>query len=561
MQLVLSTTAAMDTATAAMLAEDLEYDRTARLSISARGSVSSRNDDDDSSTTYGGNGTPRSFVSGSTMSSSTRPRRFSAMRTLSVSMMGMQQMRMRPEQERQRTIGCCDKVFAMPVVLLGKCCDPFWLWRRCLAPARKRRALADVLPTLHTGDIVLMSAGAPNKREFRALAGSPWDHIGLVYVGPDGTRYIAEVMRYRQHVQTIAPLDWEHTGVPGRQGLFFTPLADVAGNQRRNGQISSFRLDKAAVWGWDACAVRRLRKPLSAAELEALRGFVGEAAGRPYAIAGGGQWRFVKHWKNGFSYDKTLSSSKHTKQKEKKEKQQKEKQQQSPPQAHSNSVLPSRGGDGVEMMVAAPAPAAGGTGAARASDGGGGGGEGAVVAQAASAMATSPAGGGAGAAPPPVVSAQPSSAQPGAAADEDEDKFKAGEAWRHLFCSTFVAAAFQRMGRISAEADPTHFFTPEFSTTGTPRPYCCCAWCCRCAAGVDMPDDSTGSPLFEEEIEVVWPKWGDAWERSEQSDGRKVDPMLGQRLGVYYANNVVLSGEDPGPVAQQASHSDDADPL
>jgi hypothetical protein len=130
--------------------------------------------------------------------------------------------------------------------------------------------------------------------------------------------------------------------------------------------------------------------------------------------------------------------------------------------------------------------------------------------------------------------------------------------FRHHYCASFAAMAFQRMGLLSMLDDPGNFFPPEFSTTGTPRPYCCCAWCCQCAAGGDITDQS-GTLLFGPEVEIEWPLWGHRWERDPQQKTfgaptpgptagrqphRRIDRELGKRYGTYYAAHQVKSGED-----------------
>ena len=101
-------------------------------------------------------------------------------------------------------------------------------------------------------------------------------------------------------------------------------------------------------------------------------------------------------------------------------------------------------------------------------------------------------------------------------------------AWRHFFCSTFVAGAYQTMGLIPATADSSFAFTPDFSSTGSRSRFCtCCAWCCACATASDVLD-THGQALFHDEVLVEWPAWGKAWESSHP--GQSVDPDLGKRL-------------------------------
>jgi hypothetical protein len=135
--------------------------------------------------------------------------------------------------------------------------------------------------------------------------------------------------------------------------------------------------------------------------------------------------------------------------------------------------------------------------------------------------------------------------------------------FRHHYCASFAALVYQRMGLLSPMDEPGNFFPPEFSTTGTPRPYCCCAWCCRCAAGDDI-SDLNGVPLFEAEWEIEWPLWGQKWENAKNKQKRssgaqkhaRIDTELGQRFGFYYGSNQVVSGADKCEAVHQTTLAD-----
>ncbi|BDG04392.1 YiiX/YebB-like N1pC/P60 family cysteine hydrolase [Anaeromyxobacter oryzae] len=67
-------------------------------------------------------------------------------------------------------------------------------------------------PSLEAGDVVLQTSRSSQSRAIREATGSPWSHVGIVDVGPDGPHVIEAIA----HVSRTPWTAWRARGEAGR---------------------------------------------------------------------------------------------------------------------------------------------------------------------------------------------------------------------------------------------------------------------------------------------------------------------------------------------------------
>lgn len=153
--------------------------------------------------------------------------------------------------------------------------------------------LEDVLPTLRTGDVVL-TRNSENARRAGAVAysGCPFAHCGLIYVHETSqkrTVFIFDTASYRMYDFNIRPLDFDAPPSPE----WWTGSGPVMYDIERlrdaclpggTGLRPARRRDGSAgpAWRVERVSVRRLKTPLTPAQLASLEDFIREIRDVPF---------------------------------------------------------------------------------------------------------------------------------------------------------------------------------------------------------------------------------------------------------------------------------------
>eukprot|EP00041_Stephanoeca_diplocostata_P017230 m.343733 g.343733 ORF g.343733 m.343733 type:complete len:280 (+) comp20634_c2_seq24:472-1311(+) len=162
-------------------------------------------------------------------------------------------------------------------------CTTITTWKWCCRG--KPASLSSVLPTLKTGDVVLMRANKSGRfTGVSGLSASPWDHSGLIWVH-DGVPFVVDSGGWRYFDFSRRPLSFDDNDpaddawkqIPsGPQMYEFEKMLEY----QEHSWITNAR--GSTSYYYEEIAVRPLKRPLSDTEMQKLAEAIKETRDVPY---------------------------------------------------------------------------------------------------------------------------------------------------------------------------------------------------------------------------------------------------------------------------------------